>query len=157
MKAPRRYPSFSRPTTPLSIHVGKQHSTVSYQDGAIRYSTLTCILDHMVHHLLALWALGASPHEIQNMWNYNETYQSSLETDDAKASSSKNLRDPAVFNQCLGDNNCYATFLRFFEDEVAEKGIPAVVQEYMLQNDDRAKTIFCRMFSGEQTQHTYFQ
>ncbi|KAL2020282.1 hypothetical protein VTK56DRAFT_8606 [Thermocarpiscus australiensis] len=103
--------------------------------------------NHMAHHLLALWALGASPNEINAMWEYNETYQTSLETDDAKGSPSKDLREAAVFERCLGDNNCYADFLKFFENEVAEKGVPATVREYMFKDDDRANTIFCRMFS----------
>lgn len=88
------------------------------------------------------------------MWDYNETYQSSIDVDDSKASLSKNLKDPAVFNECLGNNKCYVDFLGFFEEEVAEKGIPAVVKEYVLKNDERAKTIFYRMFSGKETPHT---
>ncbi|KAK4235626.1 hypothetical protein C8A03DRAFT_17655 [Achaetomium macrosporum] len=103
--------------------------------------------NHMVHHLLALWALGASPDEIQDIWDYNETYQTPRKTDDAEASPLQNLKDPSIFERCLGDNNRYADFLSFFEDEVTEKGVPTTIKEYLLKGDDRANTILCRMFS----------
>lgn len=105
--------------------------------------------DHIAHHLLALWALGATTGQIQEMWNYNQPYQTPIEKIEANASPAKNLRDPDVFKQCLGDNSCYANFLSFFEHEIDEKGIPATLQEYLLKGDDGANEIFCRMWSGE--------
>ena len=110
---------------------------------------MTETTDHIVHHLLTLWALGASPDEIQAMYDYNKSYQSPLEDNDAAASMERDLNDPALFDQCLGKNDCYVDFVRFFEAEVTKKGVPAVVREYVLKGDDRANDIFSRMFTGE--------
>ena len=106
-------------------------------------------LDHIVHHLLALWSLGGSPSEIQDMWDYNQPYQIPQKGNHAATSSYLDLKDPAIFDKSLGNDDCYADFLKFFEDEVAEKGVPAVVREYVLKGDERADDIFCRMYTGD--------
>lgn len=107
-------------------------------------------LDHIAHHLLGLWALGATPGEMQYMWDLNKPYQAPLEQQhNGKVSKDMDLKDPELFDICLGNNEKYADFLRFFEDEVAEKGVPEVVREYVLKGDRRANDIFCRMYTGE--------
>ena len=58
------------------------------------------------------------------------------------------LKDPVIFDQCLGKDDCYADFLKFFEDEVTEKGVPSVIKEYVLKGDERANDIFSRMYTG---------
>lgn len=103
--------------------------------------------DHIVHHLLALWALGASPEEIQDMWDFNISYQAPLKRNAAAAPDNLDLSDPVLFNQCLGKDECYYDFLVYFENEVTEKGVPDVVHEYVFKGDERANDIFCRMFT----------
>ncbi|KAK3690578.1 hypothetical protein B0T22DRAFT_194798 [Podospora appendiculata] len=103
--------------------------------------------NHMVHHLLALWALGASPDEIQDMWDYNQPYQTPIEMGQPKPSEGKNLKDPMVYKECLGNNSCYGDFLKFFEDTIAEIGVVATLKEYLLKGDELAESVFCRMFS----------
>ncbi|KAF2256105.1 hypothetical protein BU26DRAFT_573978 [Trematosphaeria pertusa] len=105
--------------------------------------------NHITHHLVSLWALGASPDEIQDLWDFNTPYQTPLERDDAATAASGylDLKDPAVFDQCLGKDECYADFLKFFEEEVEEKGMQDVVREYVLRGDARADDIFCRMYT----------
>ena len=107
--------------------------------------------DHITHHLVSLWALGASPQQIQDMWDFNTPYQTPLERDDAAAPASGylDLSDAAVFDQCLGKDECYADFLKFFEGEIEGKGVQDVVREYVLRGDARADDIFCRMYTGE--------
>lgn len=84
------------------------------------------------------------------MWDYNETYQTSREpgAEDLVPAEENDLGDPVKFDECLGDNRRYAEFLRFFEDEIAKKGVPAAVKEYVLNGDARADSILCRMLSG---------
>ena len=108
-------------------------------------ATVDLVADHIVHHLLSLWALGASPDEIQDMWEFNKSYQDPIE----RVSVDVDLKDPALFDQCLGNDDRYADFLRFFEGEVATKGVPDVIREYLLKGDERANDIFCRMYTGE--------
>lgn len=108
-------------------------------------------LDHIAHHLLAIWALGGSPAEIQDMWDYNAPYQGAIERPRAAGSPEPDLKDPVQFEKCLGVDDCYLDFLRFFEGEIAEKGVPAVIHEYLLKGDERADDIFGRMYTGKQT------
>ena len=83
------------------------------------------------------------------MWKYNKTYQSPVEKrHDEAISEHSDLKNPADFNRCLGKDDCYVDFLRFFEDEVTEKGVPAVIKEYLLKGDKRANDIFSRMYPG---------
>jgi len=79
------------------------------------------------------------------MWDCNISYQAPLEPIVAELI---DLKDPVRFRECLGKNEYYYDYLRFFEDEVANKGVPAVVEEYMFKGDELANDIFCRMFTG---------
>jgi oxidoreductase AflY len=99
-----------------------------------------------------MWALGATPNEMQDMYDYNQPYQAPLEkrADDILE---LDLSDAALFDQSLGKDECYVDFLRFFKMEIAEKGVPSVVREYVLKGDDRANDIFGRMYTGELTYH----
>ena len=86
---------------------------------------------------------------MQDQWENNIPYQAPIEKSHAAASRSLDLKDPVLFDQCLGDDDCYLDFLRFFENEIAEKGMQGVIREYLLKGDDRANDIFCRMYTGE--------
>lgn len=104
--------------------------------------------DQITHHLLALWALGASPEQIQEMFDYNTPYQVSIRQPDVMGVAHVDMADAVVFDECLGKNESYADYLQFFENEIAKKGMQAVVKEYVLKGDERANDIFCRMFTG---------
>jgi hypothetical protein len=110
--------------------------------------------DHMAHHLLALWALGATPDELQDLYDFNQPYQTSIERGDEKDSKCRDLMNPAVFNESLGKDECYAEFLHFFENEIDGKGMQAVVKEYLLKGDERANDILGRMYTGKFTAAT---
>ncbi|CAI7591636.1 unnamed protein product [Penicillium glandicola] len=103
--------------------------------------------NHIVHHLLTLWALGARPEEIQDMWEYNIPYQAPFEQAERPPSEIPDLNDPEDFKKCLGSDDYYSDFVRFFEEEINSKGVPAVVREYLLKGDARADDIFCRMYT----------
>lgn len=105
--------------------------------------------DHIVHHLLALWALGATPNEIQDMWEFNKSYQAPIEKHPNANSMDLDLTNPVIFDQCLGNNDYYVDFLKFFKNEITKRGVPAVIKEYLLKGDERANDIFCRMYTGE--------
>lgn len=101
-----------------------------------------------MHHLLGLWALGASPEEIENLYQYNIRYQIPIEKPKRQFAESPDLRDPEVFSKCLGSDDYYSDFMRFFEDEIDRKGVPAVLREYLFKGDERANDIFYRMYAG---------
>jgi oxidoreductase AflY len=82
------------------------------------------------------------------MYDYNIEYQAPLEKGNAPVTTYQDLKDPATFDKCLGKDECYADFLRFFKDEVAARGVPGALREYLLKGDERANEIFCRMYTG---------
>ncbi|KAF1952597.1 hypothetical protein CC80DRAFT_596415 [Byssothecium circinans] len=146
----------STATTPGHTHVGnlteasaKKASellTVNHSSYHTRWKGT--FHNHLTHHLLSLWALGATPGQIQDMWEYNTPYQTSMErSDKADKEQRLDLKDPQVFEQCLGKDECYVDFLQFFEEELRAKGMRAVVEEYVLKGDERADDIFCRMYT----------
>lgn len=114
----------------------------------INCGMLMFVIDHMVHHLLTLYALGATPSEMQAAYDLNKPYQ--LLTYHHAASVAVKLKDLDFFNECLGKPKFYGDFLKFFQDEVAEKGVPDVLNEYIFKGDQRADDVFGRMHSGEQ-------
>lgn len=107
---------------------------------------LTNTSDHLVHHLLAIYALGASPDEIQKAYDVNVPYQKEVIVhDDATA---EELQDPAVFKQRLGNHKYYHDYLKYFSKEIESKGVPAVVNEYIFKGDARADDLLARLFGG---------
>ena len=103
-------------------------------------------IDHIAHHLLTAYALGASPSILQKHFDDNLSYQQPLKsTNQAKV---KNLHDPAIFNQCLGKASNYHEFLEFFQTEVERKGYEEVTNEYLFKGDERADDMLVRMFGG---------
>ncbi|KAF7513643.1 hypothetical protein GJ744_007694 [Endocarpon pusillum] len=102
--------------------------------------------NHIVHHLLTLWALGATPSEIQAAYDLNKPYQ--FLTQHHATSVSVKLKEPEFFNECLGKPKFYGDFLKFFQDKIAEHGVPNVVNEYIFKGDGRADNLFGRMHSG---------
>ncbi|RMJ28751.1 hypothetical protein PHISP_00396 [Aspergillus sp. HF37] len=115
----------------------------------VRYHTLFDAVgfhNHTVHHLLTLYSLGATPDQIQAMYDLNKHYQSLVQY--LPASVAVQLRDRAFFKQCLGNLSYYESFVRFFQDEIAERGIPDVVNETLFQRHDVSDDILGRMHSG---------
>jgi hypothetical protein len=106
------------------------------------------MLDHTVHHLLTLWALGATPVEIKAAYDLNKRYQ--LLTEPHPASVAVKLKDPEFFDSCLRKPEFYGDFLKFFQDEISERGVPSVVNEYLFKGDKRADQVLGQMYSGEE-------
>jgi oxidoreductase AflY len=87
------------------------------------------------------------------LWEYNNRYQIPIEKPERPLSEVPNLKDPEVFKKCLGSDDYYADFMRYFEEEIDAKGVPAVVREYLLKGDERADDIFYRMYTGNSSPH----
>jgi hypothetical protein len=49
----------------------------------------------------------------------------------------------------LGKGKYYPDFLKFFQDEIEEKGWEKVLHEYVFKGDKRSEAIFERLFAGE--------
>ncbi|KAL1601980.1 hypothetical protein SLS59_005146 [Nothophoma quercina] len=102
--------------------------------------------NHIAHHLLTLFALGATPKEIQQGYDTNVDYQRPPEP--LKESIVKDMHDPKRFNTYLGKEQYYHDFLVFFQKEIEAKGWQDVLKEYVFAQDERADDLLARQYAG---------
>lgn len=102
--------------------------------------------DHIVHHILTIYALGASPEEIQEAYNHDKIYQKPALPMDGSVV--KAMRDEKVFIENLTKEQHYPNFLSYFQREIENKGVPDVLNEYLFAEDERAEGLLVRMFAG---------
>lgn len=103
--------------------------------------------DHIVHHVLTLYALGATPEQIQGQYDNNKSYQRSPEPVDN--SIIEHLRDGSQFSRYLGNGRYYHDYLIFFQSQIDKKGYEDVINEYLLKGDERADDMLCRLYAGK--------
>lgn len=101
--------------------------------------------NHIVHHLLTIWALKASPKELQRGYDTNKSYQRPAQKPDEKIVDE--LYDPTNFIRHCGGSN-YNDFLEFFQREIEKKGWQAVLNEHVFAGDKRADHMLALLFSG---------
>lgn len=99
-----------------------------------------------MHHICTVLALGASPSAIQARFDENNSYQRPAPVVDGKTL--KDLTDSEVFVKSTGQQSLYSSYLKFFADEIEKKDWKAVLDEYVFKGDDRANTVFNRLFAG---------
>jgi hypothetical protein len=102
--------------------------------------------NHIVHHLLSIYALGASPEVIEARYKENVSYQRPILDEKREL---RSLRDAKDFNECLGNERYYRDFLALFEEEIEAKGWKNVLNDYVFSGGERADDMFDRMFGGE--------
>ncbi|KAH7079757.1 hypothetical protein FB567DRAFT_449318 [Paraphoma chrysanthemicola] len=102
--------------------------------------------NHIVHHLLTIYALGASPQEIQHGYDINATYQRPPEP--LKDSIVNDMHKPDRFKTYLGKEQYYHDFLVFFQSEIEAKTWQTVLNEYVFAGDERADDLFARLYGG---------
>ena len=104
------------------------------------------IVDHLVHQILTMFAIGASPDEITTAYNKNKSYQRpALPSDEAVVQS---LYDKSRFKDLTGNGQNYPHFLAFFQQEIDKKGVAYVLNEYVFKGDDTAESMMSRLFGG---------
>lgn len=59
------------------------------------------------------------------------------------------LRDPKVFKRCLGKEENFRNYEKFFMGVINEIGYEAVLQKYLLDGSGVADDILLRMYMGE--------
>ncbi|KAF1991240.1 hypothetical protein K402DRAFT_389419 [Aulographum hederae CBS 113979] len=101
--------------------------------------------NHIVHHLLTVYALAANPEQIQKHYDENASYQRPPEP--VQESVVKDMSSDK-FNSYLGNERYYHDFLVFFQTEMDSKGWQAVVNEYVFSGSKLADDMLVRMFGG---------
>ncbi|PNS20559.1 Oxidoreductase [Sphaceloma murrayae] len=102
--------------------------------------------NHIVHHLLTLLALGATPDEIRRAYDGNAHYQRDVYPIHERVL--QDLSDQEIFRSCLYKEEHYTDYLAFFTTELDKKGIPAVVNEYLFSRTPLADNMLARLFGG---------
>lgn len=95
---------------------------------------------------MTLYALGASPTQIQRQYDNNKSYQRAPQPVDNGVL--EDLRDPVRFRKYLANERHYYDYLVFFQGEIDKKGYEVVLNEYVLKGDERADDMLVRMYAG---------
>ena len=102
--------------------------------------------NHIVHSLLTLLALGATPQELRDRYEDGIPIQRPIPSIDSTLL--EKLSDRATFHASLGQINQYHTFLEFFKQQITALGWHAVVQSYIFARDATADAMLARMYEG---------
>ncbi|CAN9111464.1 unnamed protein product [Alternaria alternata] len=102
--------------------------------------------NHIAHHLLTLFALNASPEELQKAHDANVTYQRPPEP--LKESIVDDMHDPERFKSYLGQEKYYHDFLVYFQQEINKTGWQRVLQEHLFAETEHADDMLVRMYAG---------
>jgi hypothetical protein len=102
--------------------------------------------NHIAHHLLTIYALGATPDELQQAFDTNKDYQ--REQYPVKERNVQSMADPDAFEKFLGKEQYFHDFEDFFRKEIEEKGWEAVVNEHVFARTEHSERILDRMLAG---------
>ncbi|KAL8792406.1 MAG: hypothetical protein Q9195_005020 [Heterodermia aff. obscurata] len=102
--------------------------------------------NHIVHSLLTLIALGATPQELRDRYEDGIPIQRPMPS--INETLLEKLSDPQIFSSTLGQINQYHTFLAFFTREIAAHGYKAVLQTYVFARTPTADAMLARMYEG---------
>ncbi|GAB7349611.1 hypothetical protein MBLNU459_g0296t1 [Dothideomycetes sp. NU459] len=102
--------------------------------------------NHIAHHLLTLYALGASPSQLQKHYDHNEEYQRPSKP--LAENVIEDMHDPKHFLKYLGNEKYYNDYLSFFQTQIANKGWGKVLEEFVFAGDERADAMLTRLFAG---------
>lgn len=103
--------------------------------------------NHIAHHLLTLYGLGAPSSVIEQAYKDNLDYQ--RKPVPANERVIEDLSNSEKFNNYLGNEEYYHDFLIFFQKEMEKKGWEEVLNEYVFKGDERADDLFGRLYAGE--------
>jgi hypothetical protein len=103
-----------------------------------------------VHHILTLFALGASPENIKAAYDRDDSYQLPALPGDPTVVHS--IIEKGDFQEYLGRADQYTNFLVYFQKEIDAKGVEAVLNEHLFAEDDHADDLLIRMFAGMEPQ-----
>jgi hypothetical protein len=102
--------------------------------------------NHIVHHLLTIWALRAGPREVQRGYDVNQGYQRPQPRTHKDVSTA--MHEPDEFTRHLGDENYYSDYLSFFQNEIQQSSWQDVGNKYLFARDRRADDMLVRLFGG---------
>jgi len=101
--------------------------------------------NHLVHQVLALFDLGATPSAIRNGYERESSYQRSIDLDHSVPIIQIS---PSTWGPYLEKPEYYLSFLRYFQGEISEHGYEAVINTTCFSDTDSAADMFARLWTG---------
>lgn len=102
--------------------------------------------NHIVHHLLSLYGLGAPASVIEKGYKDNASYQRKAFPVEERIL--KDMSDPENFNKYAGKEKYYFDFLVFWQRELDNSGWENVLNEYVFAGTEKADILLGRLFAG---------
>lgn len=102
--------------------------------------------NHIVHHVLTLYGLGAPASVIEKHYKENASYQRPAFPVEERIL--EDMANPENFKKYLGEEKYYHDFLVFWQNEMEKKGWENVLNEYVFAFDERADDLLGRVFAG---------
>ena len=102
--------------------------------------------NHIAHHILSIYALGATKEEIQKAYDINQDYQRLMKPVNTEIV--QDMSDKASFAKYLGQEQYCHDYEVFFQQEIEKKGWQAVLNEHLFAGDDHADALFVRLYAG---------
>lgn len=110
------------------------------------YTNTSGFHNHIAHHLLTFFALGATPEQIQRAFDNNKGAQRhQLPVNKRNV---RSMADPAEFKRFLGKEQYFHDFEIFFRKEIEEKGWQDVLNKQLFAGDEHSERLLTRMFAG---------
>ncbi|KAI7892228.1 uncharacterized protein EV154DRAFT_441653 [Mucor mucedo] len=91
--------------------------------------------NHLIHHLLAAYSLGASKEKIQQIFDEHASYQKPAPPLLAITLTRENYKD------YLGQADAYTSFLHFFQSEIEKNGHIDTIRRWVWTGDMLARTV----------------
>lgn len=132
--------------TTASSKIGSQLLQENHDKFHIYFNT-SGFHNHIAHHLLTIYALGATPDEIQQAFDNNKTMQRPQFP--VEEQNVQDMADAAKFKKFLGKEKYFHDYEIFFRKEIDEKGWEAVLNEHVFSRTEHADAMLVRMFAGK--------
>ncbi|KEF63694.1 uncharacterized protein A1O9_01672 [Exophiala aquamarina CBS 119918] len=102
--------------------------------------------NHIAHHLLTIYALGATPGELNEAFDHNKGYQRPLPAVQDRIV--EDMTDREKFKQYLGKERYFHDYADYFRKDIDEKGWEAVLNEHLFAGDEHAERLLTRLYAG---------
>ncbi|KAL3470512.1 hypothetical protein BJX99DRAFT_267419 [Aspergillus californicus] len=102
--------------------------------------------NHIAHYLLTAFAIGATPDQLQRMYDDQKLLQRPPPS--LHGNIPQNMHDGKVFREHLGNQNYYQDYLRFFESQISIHGWENVLQDHLFSRSENAELVLTRMFAS---------
>lgn len=102
--------------------------------------------NHITHYLLTQVSLGATPNQMDRAFNQERRIQRGQFPVDNDVV--EQMKVPEYFASCFSKEIHYRNFLTFFENQIIERGVGAVVQENLFSGTPNAEHLLKLMFAS---------